>query len=85
LYEKLGKVNSDHDRIKRAAQMDEDVMVGLKKKLETAKSEFESLKRKRANSISPERVIAGILKRPAIKRNRIPENNRKTIAQIAQR
>jgi hypothetical protein len=34
--------------------------------LETAESELESLKRKRADSISPERVITGILKRPAV-------------------
>jgi hypothetical protein len=38
LYEKLGKVNSDYDRMKRAAQMDEDIMVGLKKKLKTVES-----------------------------------------------
>ncbi len=40
-------------------------MVGLKKRMETAKSELERLKRKRTDSISPERVITGILKRPA--------------------
>jgi hypothetical protein len=51
--------------MKRAALMDEDVMVGLKKNLETAESELESLKRKRTDSISPERAITGILKRPA--------------------
>ncbi len=34
LDEKLRKVDSDHNRMKRAAQMDEDIMVGLKKKLE---------------------------------------------------
>jgi hypothetical protein len=63
--EKLGKVNSDCDRIKRAARMDEDIMVGLKNRLETAESELENLKRKRTDSISLERVITGILKRPA--------------------
>ncbi len=56
---KLLEVNSDHDRMRRAARMDESVMVGLKKKLKTAKNELESLKRKRADSISPERVITG--------------------------
>jgi hypothetical protein len=61
---KLRKLNSDHDKMKIAAQMDESVMVGLKKKLEAAASEIESLKRKRADSISPERRITGILKRP---------------------
>ncbi len=40
-------------------------MVGLKKKLDTAESEIESLKRKRADSISPQRLITSILKRPA--------------------
>ncbi len=52
-------------KMKRAAQMDESITVGLKKKLETAEVELESLKRKRADSISPERVFTGILKRPA--------------------
>jgi hypothetical protein len=64
LQEKLGKVNSDNNRMKRAAQMDEDIMIGLKKKLETAESELESLKRKRTDSIRTERAITGILKRP---------------------
>ena len=40
-------------------------MRGLKKKLETTDGELESLKHKRADSTSPERVITGILKRPA--------------------
>ncbi len=66
LQEKLGRVNSDYDKMKGEALMDEDIMVGLKKRLETAESELESLKRKRADSISPERVITGILKRPAV-------------------
>jgi hypothetical protein len=52
--------------MKRAAIMDADVMVGLKKRSETAESELESLKRKRTDSISPERAITAILKRPAI-------------------
>ncbi len=43
--------------------MDETIMVGLKKKSATAESELESLKHKRADSISPERVITSILKR----------------------
>ena len=41
-------------------------MVGLKKRLETAEGELESLKRKRAYSNSPERAITAILKRPAL-------------------
>jgi hypothetical protein len=64
LQEKLGKVNSDYDKMKREALMDEDIMVDLKNKLETAESELESLKRKRTDSISPERAITGILKQP---------------------
>ncbi len=51
MEEKLRKVNSDHDRMRSTAQMDENVMIGLKKKLEAAESELESLKRKRADSI----------------------------------
>jgi hypothetical protein len=58
-------INSTYDKMKRASLMDEGVMVGLKKKLETAESELESLKRKRTDSISPERTITGILKRPS--------------------
>jgi uncharacterized protein YoxC len=60
-----GKIASLHDRMKSTDQMDESVMIGLKKKLEAAESELESLKRKRADSISPERGIISILKRPA--------------------
>jgi hypothetical protein len=41
-------------------------MVGLKKKLEAANGEIEGLKRKRANSSSPERQFTSILKRPAV-------------------
>ncbi len=47
MEEKLRQVNSDHDRMKSTAQMDESVMIGLKKRLEAAESELESLKRKR--------------------------------------
>ncbi len=66
LDDKLRKVNSDHDRMKSTAQKDESLMIGLKKKLEAAQSEIESLKRKRADSISPERRVTSILKRPAV-------------------
>ena len=66
LDEKLRKVNSVlQDQMRREAQTDETIMVGLKKKLEAAESELESLKRKRADSISPERRVTSILKRPA--------------------
>ncbi len=63
--EELRKVNTVQDKMRREAQTDETIMVGLKKKLEAAESELESLKRKRADSISPERGITSILKRPA--------------------
>jgi hypothetical protein len=66
LEAKIGKVKTDHLKMKRAALLDENVMVGLKKRVETAKSELERLKRKRTDSIRPERMITGILKRPAI-------------------
>ena len=63
---KLRKLNSDHDKMRSTAQMDEGVMIGLRKRLESAHSEIESLKRKRAESTSPERRVTSILKRPAI-------------------
>ena len=66
LHEMLRKVNSEHDRMKGTTKMDESLMIGLKKKLEAAESEIESLKRKRADSVSPERQITGILKRPEV-------------------
>ncbi len=58
------KVNSDLSKMKRAAQMGSDVMVGLKKQADTATSELEQLKRKRVDSLSPVRTITGILQRP---------------------
>ncbi len=41
------------------------VVVNLKKRLETAEVELERLKRKRKESVSPDRVVTGILKRPS--------------------
>jgi hypothetical protein len=66
LNEQLGKVNSAQDLMRREAQTDETIMVGLKKKLEAAQSEIESLKRKRADSSSPERQVTSIHKRSAV-------------------
>ncbi len=40
LNEQLGKVNSAQDLMRREAQTDETIMVGLKKKLEAAQSEI---------------------------------------------
>ncbi len=66
-------VDSEFKRMKRTmkldekeAELNEKAIRGLKKRLETTEGELESLKRKRADSTSPERVITGILKRPAI-------------------
>ena len=71
LKSQAAKVDSEFKRMKRAMKLDESeaevnekAMRGLKKRLETTEGELESLKRKRADSISPERVITGILKRP---------------------
>jgi hypothetical protein len=40
-------------------------MIGMKERMDAAENELERWKRKRTDSISPERVITGILKRPA--------------------
>ncbi len=61
----LNQVNIKNSSLAHQSKMDEDVMLGLKVRMETAESELECLKRKRTDSISPERVITGILKRPA--------------------
>jgi hypothetical protein len=66
LHEQLRKVSSDQDIRVKEAQADNTIMVGLKKKLEAANGEIEGLKRKRANSSSPERQFTSILKRPAL-------------------
>jgi hypothetical protein len=50
LEAKIGKVSSDYNKLKHAAKGDEDVMVGLKARMETAENELERLKRKRADS-----------------------------------
>ncbi len=64
-------MNTDLKRMKRAMQLDEKeaevnqkVMRGLKERVDTAEGELERLKRKRKESVSPDRVITGILKRP---------------------
>jgi hypothetical protein len=55
------KVNADLNKLK---QMDDAVMVGLKKQAEAAKNELERLKRKRVDSPSPVRIVTGILQCP---------------------
>ncbi len=55
------RVNSEFSK---EAELNQNVMRGLKARMETAEGELERLKRKRKDSISPERVITGILKRP---------------------
>jgi hypothetical protein len=61
----LNQVNVKNSSLAHQSKMDEGVMLGLKVRMETAESELERLKRKRTDSISPEHVITGILKRPA--------------------
>ncbi len=65
-------MDSEFKRMKQAMQLDEreaevnqKAMRGLKERVDTAESELERFKRKRKDSISPDRVvITGILKRP---------------------
>ena len=45
-------------------RLDEAVILGMRTRMETAEGELERLKRKRADSISPERIVKSILKRP---------------------
>jgi hypothetical protein len=65
------KVDTEVRRMKRARQLDEKeaevnqkVTRGLKERLDKAEGELERLKRKRKDSVSPDRVVTGILKRP---------------------
>ncbi len=65
------KVDTEVRRMKRAMQLNEKeaevnqkVTRGLKERLDTAEGELERLKRKRKDSVSPDRIITGILKRP---------------------
>jgi hypothetical protein len=80
--------DSDYKQLKRASQsqMDEDVMVGLKVRMETAENELERLKRKRTDSISPKRVITSILKRPATaaSKDRAPPTGKEVPSSSAQ-
>ena len=67
LSENLERVQEKNRALRMANKsITEDVVVGLKKRLETAEGELDSLKRKRADSNSPERSITAILKRPAL-------------------
>ncbi len=56
------RVNSEFSK---EAELNDKAMRGLKARVETAEGELERLKRKHKDSISPERVITGILKRPS--------------------
>jgi hypothetical protein len=67
---RAAKVDTEVRRMKRAIQLDEKeaevnqkVMRGLKERVDTAEGELERLKRKRKESVSPDRVVTGILKR----------------------
>jgi hypothetical protein len=61
----LDQINARNSTLTHQNKMDENVMHGLKVRMETAENELERLKRKRTDSISPERVITGILKHPS--------------------
>jgi hypothetical protein len=63
LNEQLRKVSSAQGLKEKEAQADNTIMVALRKKLEAANGEIESLKRKRDASISPQRQVTSILKR----------------------
>jgi hypothetical protein len=65
------KVDTEVRKMKRAMQLDEKeaevnqkAIRGLKERVNTAEGELERLKRKRKESVSPDRVVTGILKRP---------------------
>jgi hypothetical protein len=64
-------VDSEVKRMKLTMQLEEKeaevnqrVTRGLKERLDTAEGELERLKRKRKDSVSPDRVVTRILKRP---------------------
>jgi hypothetical protein len=70
-YRRYAVVNTDFRSKKRewqvdkeAAQVNQKITLGWKTRMDTAEKELERLKRKRKDSISPERVITGILQRP---------------------
>jgi predicted nuclease with TOPRIM domain len=61
----VNQINRLNSTLTHQNKMDEDAMGGMKTRMETAENELERLKRKRADSTSPERVVTSILKRPA--------------------
>ncbi len=68
---KATKVDTEVRQMKRAHQLDEKehevnqkAIRGLKEQVSVAEGELERLKRKRKESVSPDRVVTGILKRP---------------------
>ncbi len=48
----------------KEAEVNQKAMRGLKERVDTTEVELERLKRKRKESVSPDRVVTGILKRP---------------------
>ena len=48
----------------KEAEVNQKVTRGLKERLDMAECELERLKRKRKDSVSPDRVVTEILKRP---------------------
>ncbi len=84
MHEQLRKVNLAQDLKVKEAQCDNNIMVGLKKKLEAANGEIESLKRKRDASISPQHQVTSILKRPVPGQNASSSNAQKVAEQERQ-
>ncbi len=60
----LDQTNARNSTLTHQNKMDENVMLGMKVRMKTAENELERLKRKRTDSVSPERTITSILKRP---------------------
>ena len=58
------KFQDENAQLRRDNINSEAVVGDLKKRLETAEGELERLKRKRKDSVSPDRVITKILQRP---------------------
>ncbi len=60
----LLRFQDENAELRRASIDSDAVVVNLKKKLDTVEGELERLKRKRKDSVSPDRVVTKILQRP---------------------
>jgi hypothetical protein len=63
LSESLMKYQDENAHLRVVNSKGDVAVFDLKKRLETAEGELERLKRKRKDSVSPDRVVTGILKR----------------------